>query len=370
MKKVIIFNASASLYGAERGLLNIIRALGGGFDITVVIPKNGPLAERIKKVSSSVNIMVFPLAVLTFSLSPLYFAKFIFLFFVDFFFFLFYINYNNIDIVSTNSLLLAFPALCARLLNKPHIWHIREVFPYTFVNYFLSCYIKVFSYRVICQSAFIKQKLHLKHRTNIVYEPLDKEDYGIYSYNEARRMLKLPLKATVVSVISRIHPAKGQYEFLLNSQELLHKNRNIVILIAGDMSISTFRNRRYKRKIEEFVRKHNLRNVVILGFIENIGLVLSATDICVFPFRRAEPFGIAAAEALACGLDSFYPFSGGLREVYDMFKEGKEFRIDEVIREIKDYNRFTRKTVVFNVPSRLSLMYYKNTIVKAYGNVA
>lgn len=370
MKKIIIFNSGFFVYGAERGLLNLIKTLKSGFDITVVIPKNGPLVDKIKEVNPSVNIIVFPLAVLAFSLSPFYFIKFIFLFFIDFFFFLFYINHNNIEIVSTNSSLLLFPALCARVLNKLHIWHIREVFPYKLMNYFFGRYIKVFSFQIICQSKFIRQEFNLENGVNIVYEPLDKKDYNIYEYSEARRRLKLPFEAIVISLISRVHPTKGQYEFLVSLGRLLRKNPNLIVLIAGDIGVRTLRNRIYKRKIERFIIKYNLKNVVFLGFIEDIGLVLSASDLCVFPFKREEPFGIAVTEALACGVDVFYPFSGGLKEVYDIFKKGKEFIIDEVIGEIENYHNSTRKTIVFNVPDKLSLAYYKDIIIKIYTNAA
>ena len=370
MKKIVIFNASSFIYGAERGLLNLIKAFKNKFDITVVVPGKGPLAGKIKEVNPSVKVITFPLAILMFSFSPLYFVRFVFLFFVDLFFFLFYINHNDIEIISTNSLLLAFPALCARLLGRPHIWHIREVFPYKFMNYILSSYAEIFSSQIICQSEFINRKLYLDNKTDVIYEPLDKGDYKVYERNKARRILRVPSQAVVVSIISRIHPAKGQYEFLVNLRELLCKNRDVVILIAGNVNLLTLRNRIYKRRIDEFIRKHNLENVLITGFIENIGLVLSATDICVFPFKRAEPFGIAAAEALAWGLDTFYPFSGGLREVHNIFKRGNAFRIDDIVKRIISCKHSSNKAVSLNIPDELSLSRYQDTVVKIYKNVA
>ena len=370
MKKIIIFNASSFIYGAERGLLNLINALKNDFNITVVVPCKGPLVKKIREVCPSVNIIIFPLSVLMFSLSPLYFAKFIFLFFVNFFFFLFYINYNDIDIISTNSLLLTFPVLCARLLNRFHIWHIREIFPYKFMNYILGNYAKLFSSQIVCQSEFIKEKLHL-NKAAVIYEPLNKKDYKFYGYSRARDKLNIPHNAVVISIISRIHPAKGQYEFISELRKLLQRDKNVIVLIAGDISISTFHNRAYKRKIEELVKKYSLSNVRILGFVDDIGLVLSAIDICTFPFKREEPFGIAAAEALACRIDAFYPPAGGLSEVRRIFRRGNDFNIDEIIKRVRNYRRYanTRRKTTFNIPDELSLKRYKNVIIKTYKNV-
>ena len=134
VKKIIIFNSGSFVYGAERGLLNLIKALKSDFDITVVIPQKGPLVEKIKEVSLSVKIIIFPLAVLMLSFFPFYLLKFIFLSFVDFFYFLFYIKNNEADIILTNNLLLLFPALLAKLIGKKHIWCIREFFNYRFIN--------------------------------------------------------------------------------------------------------------------------------------------------------------------------------------------------------------------------------------------
>ena len=56
MKKVLIFNASSYIYGAERGLINLIKALGDSFQITVVLPESGPLEERLKSLSRKVIV--------------------------------------------------------------------------------------------------------------------------------------------------------------------------------------------------------------------------------------------------------------------------------------------------------------------------
>jgi glycosyltransferase involved in cell wall biosynthesis len=365
MKKIIIFNASSFLYGAEKGLLNLIKALNKYFDITVVLPKRGILGEKIKRLHSSVKIMIFPLARLSFSYSPFYYLKFCVLFFVDFFFFLLYITKNKFDIVATNSLLLLFPALCAKISGKPHIWFVREVFDFQFINDLLGRYVNFFSKKVICQSNFIKKKLNQK-KAEVIYEALDPRDYNVYESRKAKSFLKLPLEKTVISIISRIHPSKGQHEFIKNMYDILLEE-NIILLIAGDISLFNLRSIIYKKKMERFIRRHNLKNVILLGFIEDVSLVYSASDICVSPFLRKEPFGICIAEALSFGKVTLYPFKGGLKEIRNIFVEGFEFSRDKFIAKLKE--KKYKQRLELKIPPQLSFKNYFSQIMRVYSEL-
>jgi len=79
MKKILIFNPGSFFYGSERGLINLLRALDSGFDITVVLPGHGVLEEKILAVSKNIKIKIIPLAVVESSRSPIFWCKFIFL---------------------------------------------------------------------------------------------------------------------------------------------------------------------------------------------------------------------------------------------------------------------------------------------------
>jgi len=95
------------------------------------------------------------------------------------------------------------------------------------------------------------------------------------------------------------------------------------LLIAGDISYPDPKSTLYKRKIERVIKENRLNNVFLLGYHDDIDRILCMSDICVFPFLREEPFGIAVVEALAFGKQTFYPKAGGLREVYKIFGSGK-----------------------------------------------
>ena len=134
MKKIVIINPGSFVYGAERGLVNLILALRKKFDVSVILPRQGPLSERLRKELPGLRIKFFPLPVLMFSFSPLYYLGFFIRSVFSIAYLIFYVLYNKVDIISTNSLLLIFPGIVARLTRKTHIWHIREFFLSTFFN--------------------------------------------------------------------------------------------------------------------------------------------------------------------------------------------------------------------------------------------
>ncbi len=369
MGKVIIFNAGSFVYGAEKGLLDQIRALQDKFEIIVVLPARGPLEKRIRGLFPGVSIKIFPLPVLMVSLSPFYYINFFILSILNLLYFIFYIISQDIDIVCTNSLLLLFPGLVAKITKRRHIWYVREYFSSDLLNWALGLLVRCCSDKIVCQSEAIRTRLSFPQKTEVIYEPLDAGDYKVAEPAVLRAEFNLPEDAIVVSVISRIHPLKGQYEFIKEMEEALAKHKNLFIIIVGDVTPATFKNRLYKKRIKRLIEKNNFKNVLFLGFRSDIGRILSLSDICVFPFLRDEPFGIAAAEALCFGKATFFPKRGGLQEVYSIFKAGSEFDVKKIMEKVSFFEQGAeRKTLSFSVPDILSFTAYKNRILPVFEN--
>ncbi len=369
MKKIIIFNASSFIYGAERGLLNLIKALKERFEIIVVLPRCGPVEAEIKNISGDISIKRFPLPVLSFSFSPVYLFNFLFFSPLNLFYFIFYIRKHNIDIVCTNSLLLFFPALIAKITKRKHIWFVRELLPNNILNRIGGLIVRRFSDKVICQSNFIKEKLYFSEKSEVIYEPLDSDNYKVYESSVVKREFNLPQDSVVISLISRIHPLKGQYEFIKKMREALARHKNLFIIIAGDITLVIRRNILYKRKIEKLKDENNLKNVIFLGFINDISKIFSLSDICVFPFKREEPFGISAVEALSYGKLTFFPKRGGLREISQIYKAGCEYDMEKIIETVLNFKNIPNKSLqdIF-IPDALSFSKYQSKIRLIFEN--
>jgi len=301
--------------------------------------------------------------VIIFSLSPLYYLKFFLFLLINCIYFLFYIKEKDVDIICSNSLLLVFPGLLSKLLGKKHVWFIREFFNVTFIDKIFGRIVNCFSDIIICQSKAIKNKLFLSDRAKVVYEPIDFANYRMYSRQVLRDELKISHDSIIMSIVSRIHPSKGQFKFIEGIKEVLLRDKQLFLLIVGDSSIRNLRSYLYKRKIRELINNNNLKRVMLLGFREDVDKIFSASDVCVFPFQREEPFGIAVAESLIFGGIVFFPRTGGLKEIFNIFNRGKEYDIKEVTEVIENLKtNSSDKQKKLEIPKILSVDNYKNQI--------
>lgn len=321
MKKILIFNSGSFLYGTERGLLNIVKALKETYEITVVLPGRGPLIKFLRK--EGVKIKIFPLAILTLSFSPFYYIGYLFLTVIDIAYFSVYAYFNKIDLLYTNNSLIAFPSLVGTFLGKGHIWHIREFFQASPINRLTAALARRFSSGIICQSKNIKNILFAGTDNNIriIYEGLSPEEYN--NHSQGRIPPGVPEDGLILSLISRIHPLKGQYDFIkLMAEAYKGLKEKVFVLIVGDVSSRNLRGYIYKKRMERFVRKNALEEkILFLGFREDVAGILSRSDICVFPFKRNEPFGLALLEALVFSRQVFLNFNPGSNEIAYFFKE-------------------------------------------------
>lgn len=323
-KKILLFNSSALLYGSEKGLLNIIKALKESCEITMVVPEDGPLIKIAESLGAKAKL--FPLPVLSFSYSPLYYIRFIALSALNILYFSFYLLRNDIDILYTNNTLIIFPCLLAFLFKKTHIWHIREFYRIKALNRAIAFLAEKFSTGVICQSKNIRKSLFPgpAPKVSVIYEGLEPGSLDFSGKERIRRSLHIPPDSVIISIISRIHPLKGQYEFIKDISAILKNGRsNAVLLLAGDISPRNIRTYLYKRKIEGFIRENSLESRVrLLGLCEDTYALYAATDIAVFPYRRNEPFGISLLEALAFSCRISAAPNPGADEILLFFSNG------------------------------------------------
>jgi len=324
MKKILVFSSGSELYGSERGLLNLVDAIGDLYKITVVLPKRGPLLERLKE--KGVSVLIFPMSILTLSLSPLYYLINPLLFLLNIVFFGIYAVLQRVDLLYTNNLLITFPSVIAVLLGKKHIWHMREFFPFRWVNRAIIWMARISRSAIICMSQNIKSVLfseNIREYATVIYEGITVNRIEINPLVQAEG-IHLPAETLVFAAISRIHPSKGQLELVKMMNEVSKvSSGKFVLLIVGDVSSRDLRGMIYKRKIKRYVRLNGMEDTIrFCGFRQDIPAILNTVDICVFPFRRNEPFGLALLEALVFSKRILITMNPGSREILNYF-DGK-----------------------------------------------
>lgn len=120
----------------------------------------------------------------------------------------------------------------------------------------------------------------------------------------ARRLLRLPERASLVVSAGRLHPVKG-LDLLLEALALLPPEAQLAIAGAGPENAA----------LQARAARPDLAGRVhFLGQLGDIRPLMYAGDIYVQPSRR-EPFGLAAAEASACGLPVVASAVGGLHQI-------------------------------------------------------
>ena len=90
----------------------------------------------------------------------------------------------------------------------------------------------------------------------------------------------------VVTYIAEISKRKNQKNFLKELNKFDLQKENIVILLVGDTTINNF---------EKYVKKY--KNVIYVGFKENIGDYINASDLIAFPSKQ-EGLPLAVLEAM------------------------------------------------------------------------
>ena len=126
---VCFFSHSAELAGAERTLLELVTELIKDYGVvcTVVLPKDGPLKERLEQIGAATRLIDYSWwydqAILTdekvkelclnSAKNLLYNLKQV-------------LRRINPDIVFTNTMSIPWGAMAASFLQKPHVWFVHE----------------------------------------------------------------------------------------------------------------------------------------------------------------------------------------------------------------------------------------------------
>ena len=121
-------------------------------------------------------------------------------------------------------------------------------------------------------------------------------------------------KNEVIGMVSRITPHKGHELFLHTAAKLVAQRPKVRFRVVGKHSPDESW---YFEQILELRKKLGLEKVFVYeGYVPNVSEFLSATDLVVH-MAEAESFGMAVAEAMACGRPVVARRGGGLAEILE-----------------------------------------------------
>ena len=293
-KKICLVAHLNDLSGANKSLIDLATNLKEIYDITVVVPRKGLLADVLIK--EDVNICIIKSATWVYKKDESNFKKFVKKWgnliaerrFYNYF------KKNKFDLVHFNSSVYGCGAASALKLNIPYTWHIRELaeenFSLTFFNRKNSYELINSSQKIITISNFMKEKLKSVidvNKIEVVYNgveisPLQHEIDNIKEFS--------------LVIVGAVAEDKGQME-ASRALEYLHKNFNIAInlVIIGPIT-DNFYATQLKSEITESIRDY----IVFEGYKQDLSEYRRCNNISLV-CSRAEAFGRVTIEAMNCG---------------------------------------------------------------------
>ena len=316
MKRILFISNSVRLYGAERALLTLIKNLDRQkFTPVVILPEDGPLRGELAALSIDVGIM--PLFWWTETPRQLYpwrepfrrrcekLSKLI--------------EEEKIDIVHTNTTVIAEGAVAAFLSGRPHVWHLHEVLEshtdiklalpleqaYEFIGLASDYVVAVSKTLASSVSASIPPEI-----TKVIYNGVEEIKSGARS--EIRKELGISEGALLVSAAGPVIGVKGYENFIEAAGLAAAKKPDIFFVITGSVE-----DRELYARLESSVKRLGLDGKVrFLGYRDDLRAILEEVDIHVVS-SFSESFSLTAVEAMAAGVPVVSTRCGGPEELIE-----------------------------------------------------
>lgn len=314
--KVLYVSHSSGLYGAEKCLLTLVKGLDKNKFIPVaVVPAEGPLKKKLEE--HGVKVLVFPLvwwipihksAEFTKDRDMLSRCERLAALIKD----------EGIDIVHTNTSIIAEGAIAAKIAGKPHVWHLHEILEgHPSLNpamplYLVYRFIDFFSESIVVVSEALKDKLIgsiSPERIKVVHNGIEVPEGGT-AHTPLRDELKIPKDAILVCTIGPVIKEKGHDTFVEAARKVIEKNKKIVFISIGDIGDFALSSR-LRKAIKNYSIKDSFK---FLGYRKDVFRILKEIDIYVVS-SKTESFSLSAIEAMAAGKPVVATRCGGPEEI-------------------------------------------------------
>jgi glycosyltransferase involved in cell wall biosynthesis len=218
--------------------------------------------------------------------------------------------------VYSNTLAVVVGAYWAKRKRLPHIWHIHEILPgpAPLVKLLSTLLDQSTAYPIAVSNAVANhwKPVVKKSKIQVIHNGIPYDEF-LADYPNPKGRLNLPEHSTLIGMVGRINPGKGQLFFLGLAEKLSKKYPNTHFVLVGDPFPG------YEPILEELkkgIEEKGLgTRVSYLGFREDIPEIMAALDIFVLPSNLPDSFPTVILEAMASGKPVLATRSGGASEM-------------------------------------------------------
>ena len=181
-------------------------------------------------------------------------------------------------------------------------------------------------------------RFNIEKEIEVIYNFIDKTKFT-REYNPELKKLFGKEDDIFLVHVSNFRPVKRIMDVIKTWEILNSQNPKIKLLMIGDGP--------ERQKAEDFCRGHNCSDIHFLGRRDGIGKLLSICDVFLMPSAK-ESFGLAALEAMACGVPVVSSDIGGIPEVNIQGKTGYVCGLGDVESMAKGVNAIIKDKATWN----------------------
>jgi glycosyltransferase involved in cell wall biosynthesis len=308
---IAVFHPSAELYGADRILVNALKAIPSKINKKIYLFRDGPLTDLIEAEVENVEVIIKTNMPVIYRkiFTPFGIVKFVYQW-INFLFFLRKENKeNNFSSGYVNTLSCSFVLPLLAMLRIKRFVHVHEIIDSPKVIGALTAWIaQLFSNKIVCVSnaVLLGLRRYVKH--------IDAKGVVIHNGISAIEVNQKKKSDTInFYLFGRIKPEKGQW-FLIEALATIAKeklkNTKFILMggvVDGQESVLT--------ELEELIREYGLsNNIEIRDFAPNIADAMSDADVCLIPSLMKDPFPTTVLEAMSAAKPVITTNHGGAKE--------------------------------------------------------
>ncbi|MFN8420773.1 MAG: glycosyltransferase family 4 protein [Anaerolineae bacterium] len=234
----------------------------------------------------------------------------------------------QIDLVYSTSVLINDPAISARLMGLPHLWHIKERVGKQGITHFylpdslLAQAITKLANRVIVMSDYIAEFFAQQQQMAKVIKiadglnPAEFDSPQLVAKARAlRQRLGIPERALVVGLVASINSAWKRHELFIEAAAQIHREMPDVLFVHfGPIPQQDGLHRTRYLSLQKLASSLGVADRILwAGEVSNIPVMMASLNLLIHP-TAVEPFGRVAIEAMASGVPVIGPSVGGIAE--------------------------------------------------------